>query len=149
MGHYTDPRALARAQRRRFDAVKRSVESAHAQVAESCEHHARFLTSGQITPEERRYLDYPYARRHGQPLLPLLAINLVTGQLQRSLRLFKRITAGRIVWRLQFTSPHAIVLRPQGTRYMFARKFWESLREHYKRINRPAIIGAIKRAYRS
>lgn len=138
MATFHSPQALVNHQRQRMRKVKRSVLVAHEKAVQEIKAEAVRLTSGTAKPSGQ----FARNRRNRRGVLPLLPINLQTGRLQRSLRVFKRGEA----WQLQFTARHsAFVLRPGGTRLMVDRKFWQALRKFSLPLQRRRLLEA-KRA---
>lgn len=130
MPTFKDHNHLMNAIRARLADRARSVLITVESVVEKQRQHAIRLTSGTVSSERLRKLGHPYARRHGRARLPLLPIHKQTGQLQRSLRVFRR---AKYEWRLQFTAAHSKhVLRPGGTEKMLARGFWARMNRHYR-----------------
>ena len=117
----------------RLNRVARSVRIEHERLVEDMKKDAIVLASGPYTARDLRDMDHPYARRHGSPLLPLLPININTGRLLRSMRVFRRRTTAGTIWQLQYMIPYSkFVLAPDGTTYMFARGYWVALRDRYQ-----------------
>lgn len=150
MAKFTSSRKLAESQARRFARVQRSLLIEHAQLAAEMKDIAYDLTSGGISSATLRRLGHPFGRGRGRVSkgtarvtvrgsAPRLPINVQSGQLRRSWRLIRRRTGSVQVFQLQPTSPHAIVLRPGGTRKMVARGFWTRMRAEFKRANRTTI----------
>lgn len=112
---------------------RRSLQTAMQELVEKLKAEAIKLTSGTVSTAQLRALDHPFARRHGQALIPKLPINLQTRRLQRSLRVMPRTVRGDPIWQVQFTAPYSqFVLRPGGTRKMVARGFWSAMRRYYR-----------------
>lgn len=117
----------------RLNRVARSARIEHEHLVEDMKQDAIVLASGPYTERDLREMDHPYARRHGNPLLPLLPININTGRLLRSMRVFRRKTMAGTIWQLQYMMPYSkFVLAPEGTLYMFPRGYWVALRDRYQ-----------------
>lgn len=140
MARFTNPRDLAAHQRARAARVKRSLTIEFGSLIEQARADAVTLTSGSVSTEALAQMGHPFGRsaaRTGRPgrmrgSLPRLPINLQTGELQRSLRLFRRFDSRGLTYSLQFTSPHAVVLSPGGTSRMVARGFWAEMHKRHK-----------------
>ena len=149
MATFTRAEDLARHQRERAKRVQRSMELGSQEVAESAKRHASLLVSGFISTKDLARLDHPFARRHGSARLPVLPINMQSGRLRNSLRVFKRKTGDVTMWRLQFMAPYAkFVLSPTGTKRMLPRNFWNALRLHVERVNTPTMRRFLRNAQR-
>ena len=120
------------------------------------------LTSGSITTKQLRQMDHPFARRNRTPQgrlrpsrsaritaarqsvgrIAKLPINRQTGALQKAIKVNVRSTAGTR-WRvsLVINHPHAVVLSPQGTRYMIPRGFAEELT---RRMNSQRMLSRLR-----
>lgn len=151
MGTYRKSASLASAQARRFSRIERSIQIEHRRLAEEMLGVAIQQTSGQISSAELRRRGHPFGRGMGRRNLkrglrggvrgvaPKLPINAQTGALRRSWRLFRRTAAHGLVYQLQPTHPHAIVLLPGGTKRMVARGFWTTMRQEFRKRNRLAV----------
>lgn len=119
---------------RRVRNCVRSVRTSHEGIADKVGEAADQLLSGGVSSESlRKVYNYPFARAQRKrkkkaALLPKLPINTQTGELRRSRRKIRENydELGQ-TFRIQFTSTHAIVLSPTGTRFMIPRGFWEEL----------------------
>jgi hypothetical protein len=133
MGYYTSLKTLSAAQHRRADNMRRSALIAQEQSVASIEIRARELVSGNVSSKVLADLGHPFGRlnrpgRRPRVRVALLPINIQSGELLKSLRVFRRSVAGGIAFQLQFTSSHAIVTRPGGSARMIDRGFWPMLR---------------------
>lgn len=152
MAVFTNAHDLARHQRLRARRVQRSLQVTQAEVVAEIKQKARQLVSGTVSSRELARLGHPFARRsrtaggrgRARGSLARLPINVQSGQLRESLRVFRRARAGGTAFQLQFTSPHAIVLLPGGTRQMVARGFWTALNA----FARPRLLARHKAAKR-
>lgn len=147
MATFTSAKALATHQRTRAAKVKRSLESEHGSLVEQAKQDAIKLTSGSVSTKQLRRMGHPFSRRRPQAF-PRLPINRQSGQLQKSLRVFRRFDARGLTYQLQFTSPHAVVLRPGGTAIMVARGFWAELRKRHTQRAKRRMIAALRRAHK-
>lgn len=91
---------------------------------------AKAQSNGPLTPKDKRDRDYPYATRHGSPLVPLLPINVVTGAFLSdwgtSIPTAKTDQAtGRL-----FNFNEKAEFLKHGTEKMFARPIEDHLREY-------------------
>lgn len=124
----------------RSDKFRRSLRLGTAHLAQAMKSEAIALTSGGISTAELRARGHPFGRgaRRSTRLripTPLLPINLQSGRLQRSLRVFRRQAQGEHYLQLQFTAPQSkYVLRPGGTTKMVDRGFWKAMRARYHQI---------------
>lgn len=151
MGTHRDDVSLIAAQRNRFARMERALRIEHAKLAGEMRDVAIDQTSGAISSAELARRGHPFGRGRGRinakgrmrvglkGIVPKLPINAQTGELRRSWRLMRRPSASGQVLQLQPTSPHAIVLRPGGTRNMVARGFWTMMRAAYRRKVKPGI----------
>lgn len=147
MPTFKSAKDLAYFHRKRARRVGDSLIVAHQELAQAMVRHAKLLTSGSTKTGMLRYLDHPFARRHGRAKQPLLPINRQSGRLHRSIRTRSLRSKGEDVFLFQFTAPYAkYVLSPRGTRTMLPRRFWASLREYYKFASRPSYRRALRRA---
>lgn len=141
---YRSPRALAEAQERRALYAAKSVRVTHEALIAGTVALMRSLLGGAMSYQTMRFFGHPYGRgysasafrRHntifaGSGTQLALPINMHTGELLRSLRVFRRAVQGVTVWQIQFTSPHAVVLTPGGTKTMIDRGFWRVVNEAY------------------
>lgn len=147
MATFTSAKALSAYQRARAAKVKRSLEIEHGSLVEQAKQDALKLTSGSVSTKQLRRMGHPFSRRRPQAF-PRLPINKQTGELQRSLRVFRRFDARGLTYQLQFTSPHAIVTRPYGTAVMVARGFWAELRKRHTQRAKRRMIAAFRRAHK-
>jgi hypothetical protein len=153
---FHDPKALAVHQRKRAEKVRRSLAIAGQSMVNDMKQEALRLTSGTVSSETLAAMGHPYARRRtttrrrgGQRgSLPRLPIHRQSGELQKSLRVFKRMNARGITWQLQFTSPHAVVLNPGGTSKMVARGFWAAMKQHYNQKAKRRMLQAYRMAHK-
>lgn len=119
------------------------------------------LASGNISTKQLTDAGHPFARRNrlssgrlrrGRTReirqarknigrIAKLPINRQTGALQRSMEI--RVKSTKDSWKLFFYTdhPHAVVLTPQGTRYMIARGFVEELT---KRMNSQRMVSRLR-----
>jgi hypothetical protein len=156
MATFTDAKSLAAHQRRRAAKVRRSLFVEHKAVVEAMQEEARRLTSGTVSSETLRAMGHPFARkatkgrRKGaqRGSLPRLPINRQTGDLQKSLRVFRRWQGNTVAYQLQFTSPHSVVLTPGGTDRMVARGFWSAMKQHYQRTAFRRLQRAFRRGHK-
>jgi hypothetical protein len=156
MATFHDPKSLAIHQRRRAEKVRRSLAIAAQGMVNDMKQEALRLTSGTVSSDTLRAMGHPYARRRTQGRrrggqrgsLPRLPINVQTGTLRKSLRVFKRTSHRGISWQLQFTSPHAIVLSPGGTSTMVARGFWAAMKQHYNQKAKRRMLQAYRMAHK-
>lgn len=144
---------LAAHQKRRGEKIQKSLQIAHEQFVGEVKAEANRLVSGGIKTANLREFGHPYARRHGKRntrvvLTPLLPVNVQTGQLRRSLRVFRRTVGKSTVWQLQFTSPHVIVTRPGGTATMKDRGFWKEMNALAKNAHKFRFVAAWRAAKR-
>lgn len=151
MATYRNSHALAASQARRFARLERSIKIAHKDLADKMMAHAQDQTSGPISSKQLAAMGHPFGRGAGRITAkgklrvtargsaPLLPINKQSGELKRSWRLFRRNTASGQMFQLQPTSPHAIVLRPGGTKKMVARGFWTMMKTEFKKQNRVTV----------
>lgn len=154
MAVFQSAQALASHQRQRARKVRRSLQIAAQSVAEEMKKEAARLVSGTVSEKELRALGHPFARRRtttrrrgGQRgNLPRLSVNVQSGELRKSLRVFRRLSEQGVTFQLQFTSPHAVVLSPGGTSRMVARGFWTALRKHYDSKQRRKLLQAFRLA---
>lgn len=129
--------------------LARSLSVQTAQVAQQAKAIAIELTSGSVSTAQLQAMGHPFARRNRQRKarvsLPKLPINVQSGALQKSLRVFSARTGGETAFRVQFTSPHAVVLTPGGTAQMVSRGFWPEMRKRVGPISRRA-LGRVTKA---
>lgn len=151
MGHYTDPRMLAEAQKRKFAKVQRSMRAVHEAMARDMLQTAQELSAGPIKQATLDAMGNPFGRGGGRKThgkrshrlrftgrgaAPLLPINVQTGRLQRAWRLMPRNGA----FLLLNTSPEGkFVLAPGGTSKMVARGFWTAMKRAYDGRKGPMI----------
>lgn len=158
MGVY-DARNYGRVLAERFDRVRRSVQSQHEQGIEDVRTEAIRLVSGGISSAELADMGHPYAINHGgkayrgkdaisRVTVNPLPINVQTGQLRASLRIFRRQSGTETYFQLQFTSPHARVLRPGGMMHMTDRRFWETLQAFARPILFQRVRSGVRDAQR-
>jgi hypothetical protein len=142
--------------RNRIAQYRRSLFIEHEALVKEMRAEAERLTSGSVKTRTLRRIGHPFSRRRPMPGFPRLPINEQSGQLRRSIRLIPMTSSdGRRGWRLQYTSPHAIVLKRRGTKNMVARGFWTAMRRHYvaqakkmeKRTGYAARLAGLKRKY--
>ena len=80
---------------------------------------------------------------------PLVPINIQTGKLHRSWRIFTRRGGDTVVYRLQNLAKHGkFVLRPGGTKHMTDRGFWAELQRRVIPKARKLSRDALQRANR-
>jgi|ERR1051326_1210190 hypothetical protein len=158
MATFTDPKQLLARQEKRLKDVQRSLQIGAAETAGKAKSLAWTLVSGgPETPSHLAKLNHPYARRHnGKPSLAHISspraplpINVQTGRLRSSLRLFKRASGNEITYVLQFTAPYSkFILAPDGTRYMVPRPLWDSLNRLVVYDQRRIFLAAKRQAER-
>ena len=156
MATFQSASALAAHQRQRARNVKRSLQIAAASMVEEQKQEAIRLTSGDVSSAQLRREGHPFGRsftgnrRRGRQrgTRARLPINKQSGELQKSLRVFRRISGEGVTFQLQFTSPHAVVLSPGGTSKMVARGFWTALRKHYHQRAKRKLIQAWRLAHK-
>lgn len=131
MASFTKAADLSAAMRKRADNVRRSAliaqESAVAQIKQK----AIELTSGNTSTRNLALLSHPFGRgpsRRPRVRVGLLPINKQSGELQRSLRVFRRSIGNETAFQLQFTSSHSVAVRPGGTSRTVDRGFFPTLR---------------------
>lgn len=139
--------------------VRRSILIAQEENVADVKEEARRLTSGHVSSKTLANLGHPFGRgyagyersksgflRRYPPKVAIapLPINTQSGELARSLRVFRRSSGGTVAHQLQFTSPHAVVVRPGGTSRMIDRGFWQALRKKYNAIAMPRNIEALR-----
>lgn len=175
MATFSSPREYENHLRRKANRVQRSLKVNEKRDVDMMQSLAQYYVSGRMTASAQRFFGHPFARSYrsreknlkntifavhdqkfgsiteiGKTVRQLtLPINQQTGELKRSLRVFKRQVGGTFAFYIQFTSPHAIVLRPGGTRYMIDREFWKTLNAKYKDITESWNVAALRRAERS
>ena len=164
MATYTSPAVYAGALRRREATVRRSVLVTHEENVERTKQEARRLASGHVSSRTLTLLGHPFGRgyagysrassgflRRYPPKVAIapLPINTQTGELLRSLRVFRRSIGGATAFQIQFTSPHAIAVRPGGTRRVIDRGFWQALRAFYEPMAHKRNIEALRAANRA
>jgi hypothetical protein len=127
---FRDADSLARHQLKVAGQVRRSYEHRHRAMVRLVEQKAIELVSGTRGGEVERL--HPFSVKH-LTAFPRLPINIRSGQLRRSLRVFKYARISGQVYRLQFTAPHSkFVLARRGTKTMVPRGFWDEI-EKYSR----------------
>lgn len=129
---------LAKGQDAGFRRSIRSIQTNHQRGAEMVRDAAVKMVSGSTTSKDLRAMGSPFSRGPGRRskgfglgMMPLLPINVQSSDLINSARLFQ-VRPG--VWQFQFTSPHAVVLTPGGTKNMIDRQFWPTLNLQAGRI---------------
>lgn len=143
MATFTDASKLAAHQRQRAQRVYRSIEAASEAAAMIARDEAIKLTSGTTSQETLTRAGHPYARRRGlggrtgrvngggkstMAAYPLLPINRQSGSLQRGWRIFRRYRGkGGVGFVMQNVSPHAVAIRPGGSRHVVDRRFFAEL----------------------
>jgi len=154
MATFTSAKALAAHQQNRAAKAKRSLLIGSAEVAAEMKQEAIRLTSGGVSSEQLRREGHPFGRsftgtRRQRGTRARLPINAQTHRLQRSLRVFRRLTTQGVSWQLQFTAPYAqYILAPGGTKTMVARGFWAAIRKHYHAKAKRALLRAWRNAQR-
>lgn len=157
MATFRSAAELAKHQRSRARKVRRSLDVGSKAVAEEMRKEAIRLTSGTVTTKQLREMGHPYARRRTgtrrrgrqRGTLPRLPIHRQSGRLQKSLRVFRRMSSRGISWQIQFTAPHSpFVLAPGGTENMVARGFWAAMRRFYYSKARRRLIQAWRLAHK-
>lgn len=164
MATYRSPAALANAMRSRQSRVQRSLRIAQEENIEQVKEHARRLVTGHVSTRTLALLGHPFGRGYAgyrrstsgflksyppKVAIAPLPINTQSGQLVRSLRVFRRQAGGATVYQLQFTSPHAVVVLPGGTSRMVDRGFWKALNEFYAPMAHKRNIAALQAANRA
>lgn len=116
---------LATRQRTRLRQNLRHMTAEIEQLKKDTKEEATRMTSGPDRNHPMRKFA-PWAKRHGQPLLPLLPIGVLSGRLRKSLRA-RRTGFG---FSLYFLAPYSkYALSRGGTRKVFDRKLWEYLQK--------------------
>lgn len=163
MAVYTNAKALAAGQSRKFGLVVTAWRVEHRKLAYKIADEHLNLTGGSTSSKELARRGYPFGRRRGRITItlhshggrrerfraskvrsviptPLLPINRQSGRLQRSLRIIPEGGIGLQSFRIQFTAPHApYVLAPGGTKRMVARGFRTEMRRRFAILNRQTI----------
>lgn len=154
MARFRSAQALAAHHKARGQRIQRSLQLTQEAFVADVKAQAERLVSGNIKTANLREFGHPYAKRHlGRRntqvvAVPMLPINVQTGQLRRSLRVFRRTVGKTTRYQLQFTSPHASVLTPGGTEFMRDRSFWKALNEYAKKEKKFRFVAAWRAAKR-
>jgi hypothetical protein len=141
MATFTDAKRLAAHQRQRAQRIYKSIEAASQSAAIIARDEAIKLTSGNVKQATLTAAGHPFARRRGlggrvgmrggrsvMASYPLTPINAQTGSLRRSWRIFRRPHGkGSVGFVMQNVSPHAIAIRPGGSRRVVDRRFFAEL----------------------
>lgn len=113
-----------------LEQMKQGAINANKRTAEIAKTFAQVLSSGTLTVAQKRAMDYPFAKRHGEAKANLSIINVVTGNFR-----FMWATAPGIEGpmdtpeagtRMGNLSEHAQYLE-EGTTKMFARPLVEKI----------------------
>lgn len=138
MARFTDPRDLLSHQRRRFERTGRSMQVGMEGAVGEIKQEAYNLVSGDISSQTLAAYGHPFGKgasaRAGcigdiRISVNPLPINVQSGELRKSLRVFRRQRGGETIWQVQFTSSHSIVTSPDGTPTMIGRGFWTTLNQ--------------------
>jgi|ERR1051325_2323361 hypothetical protein len=154
MPTWTDMRAYIRHLEDRKERVARSAQIAQEGAVADIKQQALDLLSGAGAPPgayARNGVSFRTGSVSSRGLtltLDPLPINRITGELIRSLRVFRRQAGNSTYFQLQFTSPHAVVLTPGGTRFMKDRGFFVALNTYARGVLRSRISDAIRSAER-
>lgn len=136
MARYSDPVALYRAQKKYFDDYPKTVQQMFRVIVAEARNDALQLTSGSVGKGELRKLGHPFGRRASGRLrgkLPILPINVQSGNLRRSLNM-------KLLWRnirgesygLYFSTGYAkYIISKGGTKFMIARGFQTELEKRW------------------
>jgi hypothetical protein len=108
--------------------IRRSLEHRHEKfVTVLMRGEMEELVSGTRGAEAARIRAFSRRKPKAFPRLP---INVRSGRLKRSIRVFRYKRSAGDVYRLQFTAPHSkFVLAPRGTKKMVPRGFWREMRK--------------------
>lgn len=106
-----------------------AVRAAGAAIGKG-EAEAKVRSDGPLSPQDKHDADYPYATRHGSPLVPLLPINQVTGAFYAAWgKSYPTARTDQATARLFNFDEKAAWIR-DGNRNTFARPIEDHLREY-------------------
>lgn len=158
MATFASARSLAASQSKRFGLVSRAIRVEHKKLVHTVADRMVDMASGRISTKELARRGHPFGRKKGRitmtvksaatanqrfrahktrPVVPtpLMPINRQSGELIRSLRIIPEHGGAQQSYRVQFTSPHAVVLSPGGTKNMVARGYWPAVKRVQKSEN--------------
>lgn len=111
------------------DVQKEAVRVAGAAIGKGLAQ-AKLQSSGPLKARDRRQMDYPYATRHGSPLVPLLPINKDKGGFYDDWGSSTPTRQDDQATARLFNYNHVAKYLRDGTPKMFARPIQDHLREY-------------------
>lgn len=132
---------------RKMNALVREIQQAERKTAEQTKSIFVKMSSGTMTPGQRRLLGYPYAVRSPHPGVDPAYINVITGNLKRSWRIIAKQSKGRSTVSVVNTSKEAQWML--GTAKMVPRRLDTKVVEMIRPLRIANLRRAVQRALRA